>query len=108
MEELDCEGHDDTVNCIVAALRAGLGKADYARRGHIVGVVRFSKSIENPAFDMNADAQAHVNAASIWANSDSHFWWKIEKAKPITPVSAKGRLSFWKFDYPHPEELEGF
>lgn len=83
-------------------------EANIGLSGHIVGVVRFSLSVYNPTFDMDESAQDLIKTESPWCDRDSKYWWKIEKAKPITPVSAKGRLSFWKFDYPHPEELEGF
>lgn len=83
-------------------------EATIALAGHIVGVVRFSNCFFNKVFDFGEDAQHFVHSGSRWCDMDSKFWWQIAKAKAITPVPAKGRLSFWQFDYPHIAELEGF
>lgn len=58
--------------------------------GFIIGAVRFKDCVI-----------ADLNPTSPWCDVDSDFWWMIEKAMPILPVAAKGKLSFWKFDYPH-------
>ncbi len=61
--------------------------------GCIIGAVRFSGCEEWPG--------SGGKVPSSWCDTSSSFWWMIEKAMPITPVVAKGKLSFWQFDYPH-------
>ena len=61
--------------------------------GCIIGAVQFSGCEEWPG--------SSGNAPSPWCDMDSSFWWMISKAMPIFPIAAKGKLSFWKFDYPH-------
>lgn len=61
--------------------------------GCISGAVRFSGCEEWPG--------SGGNAPSPWCEMGSSFWWMIDKAMPIIPMAAKGKPSFWKFDYPH-------
>ena len=67
--------------------------ADLSQKaGHIIGAVRFKGVLA----DTLGDA-----LPSPWADREATFWWMIEKATPLPPIPAKGRLNFWKFDYPH-------
>ena len=62
--------------------------------GHIIGAVRFN----------GCEWQMHHKTSrpiSPWCDTESAFWWMIEKAMPIPPIPAKGKLRFWEFDYPH-------
>jgi len=58
-------------------------------RGCIVGAVVFSDCIRN-----NGDTPQ----PSAWCDAEAGFWWQIQKAIALPPISAKGRLNFWKFD----------
>jgi hypothetical protein len=68
------------------------------RSGHIVGCVVFSACTQNVG----------QPKPSPWCDSDSRFWWHVREAYPITPVPAKGKLSFWQFEYPHANEIRFF
>ena len=57
--------------------------------GFIIGAVRFKGCVP-----------ANLNPASPWCDAGSDFWWMIENATPLPPVPARGKLRFWKFDYP--------
>lgn len=60
--------------------------------GHIVGAVLFSTC---------RYSMYHKSLLTPWCDMGSPFWWMVEKAMPINPVPATGKLRFWKFDYPH-------
>lgn len=61
-----------------------------ALQGFIIGAVRFNDCV-----------LANLNPTSPWCDADSDFWWMVEKAMPIFPVAATGKLRFWKYDYLH-------
>lgn len=74
------------------------GAIDSARSGGIVGVVRFAASIRNEG----------QTPPSPWADAESKWWWPVMAARPLPFTPCKGRLSFFKAEYPHVEALEGF
>ena len=61
--------------------------------GRIIGAVRFSGCEEWPG--------SSGNAPSPWCDMSSPFWWMVDKAIVLPPAPAKGKINFWKFDYPH-------
>lgn len=59
---------------------------------HIIGAVKFKY----------CECSEHYSSPiSNWCDTTSKFWWVVEKTIPIFPMAAKGKLSFWQFDYPH-------
>ena len=68
--------------------------------GLIIGAVRFSSCEEWPG--------SGGNAPSPWCDNGSAFWWMIDKAILLPPIAAKGRLNFWKFDFPRFDWPEGW
>lgn len=60
-----------------------------AMRGCIVGAVVFSECIRNTG---------ETPRPSPWCDTDAGFWWRIQKAIALPPITAKGQLNFWKFD----------
>lgn len=77
----------------------GVDFQDTILAGHIVGAVRFN----------DCELNLQTQLPSPWADRWAVWWWMIEKAMPLTPIPAKGRLNFWTFDYPQkiswPEEI---
>ena len=79
--------------------------------GVIIGALRFNKCIraEDMRGQLRPSPWADRTCDRVFCSNGSAFWWMIEKAMPLTPIPAKGRLNFWKFDYPQeitwPEEI---